>query len=88
MTNDQIEKILTQEHVEKNLIRISFKTRNTIKGLFIQMPDFNELKSKNFWRIVPEGNVEKWRKSRDMNLARIFNGQEFTKLNVEKLSAA
>lgn len=88
MTNEQIEKFLLPDHLAKNPVRISFKTRNTITGLFIQMPDFNELKVKNFWRIVPEGNIEGWRKTKDMNLARIFNGQEFTRLAAEKIPAA
>ena len=88
MTNEQIEKFLLPEHVGKTHVRISFKTRNTITGLFIQMPDFNDLKVKNFWRIVPESNIENWRKTKDMNLARIFNGQEFTRLAAEKVSAA
>jgi hypothetical protein len=43
---------------------------------------------KNFWRVVPEKNIEEWKKSRNMNLARIFNGQEFTKLAIDKLNAA
>ncbi len=87
MTNEQIEKFLLPEHVGKTAVKISFKTRNTITGLFIQMPDFNELKAKNFWRIVPENNIEGWKKSKDMNLARIFNGQEFTRLTAEKEKA-
>ena len=69
------------------VVSACLKTRNTITGLFIQMPDFNELKAKNFWRIVPEGNIEGWKKSKDMNLARIFNGQEFTRLTAEKEKA-
>ncbi|CAN5428855.1 hypothetical protein BH10BAC3_BH10BAC3_31630 [soil metagenome] len=88
MTNEQIEKFLTPEHVGKSAVRISFKTRNTITGLFIQMPDYNDLKAKNFWRIVPENNIEGWKKSKDMNLARIFNGQEFTRLAAEKVQPA
>ena len=52
------------------------------------MPDYNDLKAKNFWRIVPENNIEGWKKSKDMNLARIFNGQEFTRLAAEKVQPA
>ena len=88
MTNEQIEKFLLPDHVAKTHVRISFKTRNTITGLFIQMPDFNELKAKNYWRIVPESNIEGWKKTKDMNLARIFNGQEFTRLTAEKQQPA
>jgi hypothetical protein len=80
MTNEQIEKFLSGDGKSNNLVRISFKTRNSIQGIFIQTPDFNELKSKNFWRIVSEANFEQWKKSKDYNLCRMFNGAEFTKL--------
>jgi hypothetical protein len=82
MTNEQIEKFLSSDLKANSLIRISFKTRNSILGIFIQSPDFNELKSKNFWRIVSEANYEQWKKSHDFNLCRMFNGAEFTKLSV------
>ncbi len=82
MTSEQIEKFLSSETKSKSLVRISFKTRNSILGIFINTPDFNDLKVKNFWRIVSEANVEKWEKSKDMNLCRMFNGAEFTKLAV------
>jgi hypothetical protein len=88
MTYDQIEKVVNPENVGKYVITISFKSRNNIKALFIQMPDFNELKVKNFWRVIPEKSIAEWKKSRNMNLARIFNGQEFTKLSVDKTPAA
>ena len=82
MTNEQIEKFLSSDVKENSLIRISFKTRNSIVGIFIRTPDFNELKSKNFWRIVSEKNFAQWEKSKDYNLARMFNGTEFTKLAI------
>src|SRR5947207_14292783 len=80
MTNDQIEKFLEPEHIAKNVVRINFKTRNTILGIFINSGDYQDLKSKNFWRIVSETKLDNWKKSRDINLARIFNGAEITKL--------
>jgi hypothetical protein len=80
MTNEQIEKFLSNDGKSNNLVRISFQTRNSIQGIFIQTPDFDELKSKNFWRIVSEANFEQWKKSKDYNLCRMFNGAEFTKL--------
>ena len=82
MTNEQIEKFLTGDLKSNSLVRISFKTRNSILGIFIQTPDFNELKSKNFWRIVSEANFEQWQKSKDYTLCRMFNGAEFTKLAI------
>lgn len=42
--------------------------------------DYKELRSKNLWRIVTNANIEQWRKTKDANLARIFNGIEFTRL--------
>ena len=81
MTNDQIEKFLNSENRAKDVVRINFKTRNAISGIFISGNDYEDLKSKNFWRIVSEKNIDSWRKSKDMNLARIFNGTEITKLS-------
>ena len=65
-------------------MRVSFKTRKPFTGVFIKTPEYDELKSKNFWRIVNEDNLERYLKSRDLNLARIFNGSEITKLAAEK----
>ena len=82
MTNDQIEKFISN-NVDENgkPIKIFFKTRNTLEGIFIQTQDFKELKSKNFWRIVTATNLENYKKSKDMGLSRIFNVAEFTKLS-------
>jgi hypothetical protein len=83
MTNDQIEKYLSTEQDAKRTFRIQFKTRNTMSGIFITTGDYEDLKSKNFWRIVTGGNIDNWKKSKDLNLARIFNGSEITKLSAE-----
>jgi hypothetical protein len=81
MTNAQIEKFLEQNYLEKAPVKVSFKTRKPLIGLFIKTADYSELKSKNFWRIVGEVNIESYRKSKDMNLARVFSGSEMTKLS-------
>jgi hypothetical protein len=52
-----------------------------VKGVFIRNNDYDELKSKNFWRIVSESKLEEWKKTKDSSLARIFNGAEFTRLS-------
>ena len=83
MTNEQIEKFLSSNIQTGSLIRISFKTRNSILGIFIKAKDFDELKSKNFWRIVSEAHVQEWQKTKDLSFCRMFNGTEFTKLSVE-----
>jgi hypothetical protein len=83
MTNEQIEKFLHNppEHLDKAPVQISFKTRQSIRGIFIKTPDYSELKSKNFWRIVSESKFNEYKGSQDTSLARIFNGAEITRLN-------
>ena len=81
MTNDQIEKFLQDKNPDNNPVRIGFKTRKPFIGIFIKTPDYAELKSKNFWSIVWESNIETYQKSKDAKLARIFNGSEITKLS-------
>jgi hypothetical protein len=80
MTSEQIEKFVSQTHLDKSPVQINFKTRPSISGLFIKTSDYAELKSKNLWRIVGGGSLEEYMKSKDINLARIFNGTEFTRL--------
>lgn len=83
MTNEAIVKFIeTKNHNDKSVL-IHFKQRSTITGLFIKGNDYEELRSKNFWRIVTNSNIETWKKTKDMNLARIFNGMEFTRISEE-----
>ena len=81
MTSEQISNFLLVQKNKDHLVHIKFKTRNAIVGVFIQTPDFDDLKSKNFWRIVSEANFKQWQKSKDFSLCRMFNGAEFTKLS-------
>ena len=80
MTNDVIEKYLAPRNQNETEMKVFFKQRSTITGLFIKANDYDELRSKNFWRIVTAANMDNWKKTRDINLAKIFNGTEFTKL--------
>ena len=80
MTNEQIEKFLDQ-HSDKSTVNIFFKTRSTLKGLFIKTADYGELKTKNLWRIVSDSKIKEYQTSKDTSLARIFNGVEITRLN-------
>jgi hypothetical protein len=85
MTSEQIEKFLgaaKDEHQEP--AKIFFKTRSTVEGVFIKTPDYMELKRKNFWRIVSVKNLDDYKTSKDVNLSRIFNGAEFTRLSQQK----
>jgi hypothetical protein len=84
MTQDQIEHFLLPNHLAPKQVKINFKNRNPVMGLFVEMKDFHELKTKNFWRVVTERNFDAWSKSRDINLVKIFNGSEFTKLSAAK----
>lgn len=82
MTVEQIEKFFSSNPDVNSVIRISFKTRNSVAAVFIQTPDAEELKLKNFWRVVSEANLKQWQKTHDYSLCRMFNGAEFTKLAV------
>ena len=80
MTNEQIEKFVLQKHLDKSAVQINFKARQAITGMFIKTADYDELRSKNLWRIVSGGSIPEYKKSKDINLARIFNGIEMTRL--------
>ena len=82
MKIEQIKKFLLQKYLDKTPVTVNLKTRKPFTGVFIKTADFEELKAKNFWRIVGEANIENYKKSRDMNLVRIFSGMEITKLSV------
>jgi hypothetical protein len=81
MTNDLIQKFIEKQGRKNTSVNIHFKQRSTVKGVFIHTSDYEELKSKNFWRIVTESNGEEWKRTGNENLARIFNGAEFTRLS-------
>ena len=81
MTNEAIIKQIEGKDLADKMMNIHFKQRNTVTGLFIRTSDFDELKSKNLWRIVTKLHVDEWRKTKDINLCRIFNGTEFTRLS-------
>jgi hypothetical protein len=80
MTSEMIEKFIANKSRNGNAVNIHFKERSTVKGMFIEGKDFNELKSKNFWRIVSSTYMEEWKKTANMELARIYNGNVFTRL--------
>jgi hypothetical protein len=81
MTPDMIEKFVTPKIKKGLTVNIHFKDRQTVTGLFIHTPDYEELKSKNFWRIVNRLNFQQWQESKDISLARLFNGATFTRLS-------
>lgn len=81
MTNDMIEKFIGGTKQSNPKANIHFRQRETFKGMFIRTNDYDELKSKNFWRILSISKLEEWEKTKDLSLARIFNGTEFTRLS-------
>ena len=86
MNPEDIQKFLDSKTSPKQeYVNISFKKRNTICGLFVRgHRDYTDLKSKNFWRIVPESQFASYQKSGDIQLAKIFCGAEFSRLSLAK----
>jgi hypothetical protein len=83
MTVEQIETFLKKETVPQGkIIRFEMKKRNPVRGLIVQGRDYNELKGKNFWRIVTQTHLAEYTKSQNINLAKIFSGTEFAKLSL------
>jgi hypothetical protein len=81
MNIEDIEKFLDKySTVDPLYVKITFKKREPIYGLFVQDKDYSHLKSKNFWRIVTKLHFDEFHRSADMSLARIFNGAEFSRL--------
>ena len=82
MNIEEIERFLSRGSTKgKNYVRISFKHRESIYGLFLVENDYSDLKSKNFWRIVPQSKLDAYNKTGDASYARIFNGSQFSKLS-------
>jgi len=87
MQIEEIEKFLdTKSTTENKYIKIDFKKRDSIYGMFVKDRDYNDLKSKNFWRIVTRTHFDEYKKSKNTNLAKIFSGSDFSKLTISKES--
>ena len=86
MNSEQIQAFLSKNVSSKDqYVKISFQKRETVNGLFLTgEKDYKELSSKNFWRIVTQKNFEQYNKSKDVNLSRIFNGSEISRLSLMK----
>lgn len=84
MNTEDIQSFLRSKTTADNqYVKIDFKTRDSIYGLFVtDGSDYRDLSSKNFWRIVTRKNFDAYSKSKDPQLARIFNGAEFTRLSL------
>lgn len=79
-----IEKFLDTNAKSTKVVNVHFKDRSTVTGIFVSLKDYGELKTKNFWRLVSAKNVEQWKRTRDVELSRLFNGAAFTRLSIAK----
>lgn len=77
-----IEKFIKLKDQQSKIINVHFKGRPTITGVFIALHDYEELKAKNFWRLVSIKNYDTWMLTKDIELTRLFNGSSFTKLSL------
>ncbi len=81
MNIEAIETFISSKKSTEKATTIQFRKRDTITGIFVKGKDYDELKLKNFWRIVTATNIENWNKNNDINLARIFSGLDMVKLS-------
>lgn len=83
MNSEQIKNFVETKTTDKDkYVKVEFSKREPIYGIFITGADYKDLSSKNFWRIVTSKNFDAYNKTKDINLARIFNGSEFSKLTL------
>jgi len=84
MNVEDIQKFLDKKTSPQNeYVTISFRKREAICGLFVrEHRDYSDLKSKNFWRIVPQSQFNAYQRTKDVSLAKIFCGTDFTRLAI------
>jgi hypothetical protein len=84
MNVEDIQKFLDSKTSSQNeYVQIHFKQREPIIGLFLRgHMDYEDLKKKNFWRIVPKSGLAAYRRSGDIQGARIFCGADFSRLTL------
>jgi hypothetical protein len=80
MTSELIEKFIDNNDRDEKPIRIHFKERASIEGIFVKGQDYKELKSKNFWRVIKTDVAGEWAATKNMNLTRLYSGLSFTRL--------
>ena len=82
MNIEDIQKFLDKKTSAQNEnVKSSFRKREAIFGLFVNgYCDYNDLASKNFWRIVPQCQFASYQRTGDIGLAKILYGTDFTRL--------
>lgn len=76
--------IETEDIPETKAMQIDFKKRNSITGFIVELNDATDLRAKNLWRIVSRANFSEWKRTGNLEYAKIYSGTEFTKLSVVK----
>lgn len=85
MNSEDIEQFFSRKAtLNEDYVKITFKKRESFLGLFLKEADYSHLKAKNFWRIVPQSQLQAYQASKNAALARIFNGEEFSRLATYK----
>lgn len=82
MTSTQIDAFVRKVENENLAVKISLKSREPFIGIFVISKDYEDLKSKNFWRIIGQKNIQNYQNSKDVNLSRIYSGTEITSLKL------
>jgi len=85
MNIEQIERFIGKQKANTGQVKISFKNRAAMYGLFVEGKDYKDLKAKNFWRVVTVPNMEAWNTSKDANLSKIFDGSGFSRLGANDM---
>lgn len=81
MDTGSIEKFLEAKAKKPKVVNLHFKDRATVSGVFVELADYEELRAKNFWRVVNVKNLPEWEKTKNVELSRLFNGATFTRLS-------
>jgi hypothetical protein len=83
MTSEAIARFFETEKVSQDKqMKIDLKKRNPILGLLVKTNDYEDLKSKNFWRIVTSANLAAWKRTGNLEFAKIYSGAEFNKISL------
>lgn len=86
MTSEEIQAFNKNKNTKNEVVQISFRSRPSLKGLFLNSKDSLELQRKNLWRIVSESHLPSYMQSGDESFSRIFNGVDITRMEVIKTS--
>lgn len=84
MTQEAIIKIIEKTNAADAVMQVHFKQRTVLNCVFVKRSDYEEMKAKNFWRIVQDCNVNDYKQSKNISLTRLFNGVSISKIKLLK----